>query len=79
MMAIPSQLQVYAGASKIYGQYGNPADYRVGATVFPWRNQVVRWNFEIIELDHSPVGAYSLPYTVGANGPAFHSSFMLWF
>jgi hypothetical protein len=79
MMAMPAKLQLYAGVSKVYGQYGEPSDFRVGANLFPYRNQVVRWNFEILQLDHVPAGAYSLPYSVGGNGAVFHSSFMLWF
>jgi hypothetical protein len=79
MMAMPAKLQLYAGASKVFGQYGEPSDFRVGANLFPYRNQVVRWNFEILALDHAPVGAYSLPYSVGGNGTMFHTSFMLWF
>ena len=78
-MVLPNQLQVYAGASKIYGEYGDPRDFRAGATIFPWKNQVVRWNFEIINVDRSPVGALSLPYAVGSTGTIVHSNFMLWF
>jgi hypothetical protein len=78
-MVMPYQLQVYVAGSKIFGQYGNPGDFRVGATLFPYKNQVVRWNLEVMHLDHSPVGALSLPYSVGSNGTVVHSSFMLWF
>lgn len=78
-MILPSTLQVYAGASKVYGEYGDPSDFRLGLNWFPWKNQVVRWNFEYIQLDRSPVGALSLPYSVGANGPVFHTNFMVWF
>ncbi len=38
-----------------------------------------RWNVEYLDLNRSPVGASSLPYAVGMDGPVFHSSFMLWF
>jgi hypothetical protein len=78
-MAMPSRLQIYAGASKVYGEYGDPSDFRVGATYFPWKNEVVRWNFEYIHLNRSPVGALSLPYNVGSNGGVFHTNFMVWF
>jgi hypothetical protein len=78
-MALPDQLQVYAGASKVFGEYGDPKDFRAGANFYPWKNQVVRWNFEFLHLTRSPVGASSLPYLVGSNGPVFHSSFMVWF
>ena len=78
-MAIPDTLQVYAGVSKVFGEFGDPSDFRIGATFFPWENQVVRWNVEYLDVNRSPVGASSLPYAVGMDGPVFHSSFMLWF
>lgn len=78
-MVLPGQLQVYFGASKVYGEYGDPSDVRVGANYFPWKNEVVRWNLEYIHLNRSPVGALSLPYSVGSNGSVFHTNFMVWF
>lgn len=78
-MAVPRQVQIYAGGSKVFGQYGNPSDFRAGVNVFPWKNQVIKWNVEVIQLKRSPVGALSLPYSVGSNGPVVHSNFMVWF
>ena len=77
-MLKPQQLQIYGGASKVFGQDGDPDDVRLGLNMYPWKNEVVRWNFEFIQLRRSPVGALSLPYAVGSNGPVFHSRFMLW-
>jgi hypothetical protein len=77
-MAIPETLQVYVGGSKVFGEYGDPWDARAGINWYPWKNEVVRWNFEYAELRRSPVGALSLPYSVGANGGVFVTSFMLW-
>lgn len=78
-MAVPKQIQVYAGGSKVFGQYGNPSDVHAGLTYYPWKNETVKWNFEYIYLNRSPVGSLTLPYSVGMNGPVFHSSFMFWF
>ena len=78
-MAIQKTLQVYVAGSKIYGQYGDPSDVRIGASWFPWKNQVVRWNAEVLKLNHSPVGALSLPYPVGGNGNVFYTSFEVYF
>ena len=78
-MVKPQVWQVYAGFSKVLGQYGDPHDVRVGANLFPWKNEALRWNFEYIHLSHSPVGAITLPYQVGSNGDVFHTSFMVYF
>ena len=78
-MLRPRFLQVYAGFSKINGQYGDPHDARVGLNLFPWKNEALRWNFEYISLRHSPVGSITLPYQVGSNGDVFHTSFMVYF
>jgi len=73
-MVVPKQTQIYVSGSKVFGNYGNPSDVRAGVNVFPWKNQVIRWNTEFIQLNRSPVGALSLPYAVGANGPVFTST-----
>lgn len=74
-MLKPQVLQLYVSGSKIFGEYGDPWDARLGANWYPWDNKCVRWNNEFIKLDHSPVGALSLPYVVGGNGLAFSSNF----
>jgi hypothetical protein len=77
-MLRPRTLQVYAGGSKVFGEYGDPWDARAGVNWHPWHNDVVRWNFEYIHLRRSPVGGLSLPYPVGGDGSIFHTSFVLW-
>ncbi len=78
-MPIQHVLQAYVSGSKIYGQYGNPSDFRVGVNWFPARSQVIKWNAEYLLLNKSPVGALSLPYPVGGNGPVFYTSLMIYF
>lgn len=78
-MLRPSFVQVYAGGSRIFGDHGDPSDFRAGVNVFPWKNQVVRWNLEALHLNRSPVGSITLPYLVGSNGTTFHSSLMIYF
>jgi hypothetical protein len=78
-MLQPKTIQLYAGGSKVFGEYGDPWDARAGLNWFPWQNQVVRWNVEYIHLRRSPVGALSLPYVVGANGSVVYANFMVWF
>jgi hypothetical protein len=76
-MVVPERLQLHAGLGMINGQYGDPSEWRAGLSWFPWRTQVARWNVEYIHLDHSPVGALSLPYVVGGNGGLIHADFVV--
>src|SRR5829696_289746 len=78
-MVVPRTLQAYMGFSKIFGQYGQPRDFRAGANFFPFRNKVVRWNNEALYVYRSPVGYTSVPYPVGGRGWIFHSSMELAF
>ncbi|MBV9957656.1 MAG: hypothetical protein JO360_04510 [Acidobacteria bacterium] len=78
-MVIPKTLQAYVGHSRIFGQYGNPFDFRFGTNWFPYRNKVLRWNTEGLYLRGSPVGYTSVPYAVGGTGWVFHSSLELAF
>jgi hypothetical protein len=78
-MVIPEKLQAYAGHSRVFGQYGNPWDFRVGTNWFPFKNHVLRWNTEWLYLRNSPVGYSSVPFALGGNGGVFHSSLELAF
>jgi hypothetical protein len=78
-MLVPKTLQAYVGHSRIFGQYGNPYDFRVGANWFPYKNKVLRWNNEALYLFKSPVGYTSVPFVIGGRGWIFHSSLELAF
>jgi hypothetical protein len=78
-MVVPSTLQAYAGVSKIFGQYGQPRDFRFGMNFFPFKNKVVRWNTEALYLYKSPVGYTSVPFPIGGRGWVFHSNMELAF
>src|SRR5215213_1908756 len=78
-MVVPQKLQLYAGHSRIFGQYGDPWDVRAGMNWFPFKNKVVRWNTEWLYLRNSPVGYTSVPFAVGGNGSVVHSSLELAF
>jgi hypothetical protein len=77
-MILPKALQVYGGGSNVFGEFGDPWDYRAGINWYPWKNQAARFNLEYLELRRSPVGATSLPYTVGGNGTVVYTNFMIW-
>ncbi len=76
-MVIPQTLQLYGTGSKVFGEYGDPWDVRLGLNWYPWKNYVVRWNFEYLQLHRMPVGGLSLPYAVGSNGGIFHSNLVV--
>jgi hypothetical protein len=78
-MVVPQTLQAYAGHSRIFGQYGDPWDFRVGTNWFPYKNKVLRWNTEALYLHKSPVGYTSVPFAVGGRGWVVHSSLELAF
>jgi TolA-binding protein len=78
-MVVPKTVQLYAGGSEIFGQFGTPWDSRFGMNYFPFKNRLVRLNTETIYLFRSPVGYLSLPYPVGAKGWVFHTNFELAF
>jgi hypothetical protein len=78
-MLIPKLLQLYSGGSTIFGQYGQPWDFRLGMNLHPFKNRVLRWNTEFLYLHRSAVGYTALPYPVGGNGPVFHTSWELAF
>jgi hypothetical protein len=76
-MVMPRTLMAYASTSKVFGQYGDPWDGRLGLNWFPWKDLVIWWNFEYLYTHRSPVGAASLPYIVGGNGDTFYTSFVI--
>jgi len=78
-MVIPKSLQAYIGFSKIFGQFGQPRDFRFGTNFFPFKNKVVRWNTEVLYLYKSPVGYTSVPFPVGGRGWVFHTNMELAF
>lgn len=70
-MLIPSTFQVYAGASKVWGEYGDPWDAAVGINWWPWKKRGFRINSELLHMEDAPLGSVMLPYPVGANGWIF--------
>ncbi len=71
-MIIPKLLQLYATWSQVFGEYGDPREFRAGLNYYPWKNHMVRANAEYIYQDKCPVGGLSLPYAVGGTGSIFH-------
>jgi hypothetical protein len=76
-MVVQQSLQIYGSWASINGEYGDPNEFRIGVNWFPWKNHVVRWNFEYIHAEKIPVGGLSLPYAVGSTGGIIHSNFQV--
>ncbi len=72
-MIIQKKLQLYSTYSRIFGQYGDPSEVRLGFNFFPFKNTIgARLNGQVIFMDKCPVGGNSYPYSVGANGTIFN-------
>jgi hypothetical protein len=78
-MVVPRTLQAYLSGSKIFGEYGDPWDAALGFNWFPYRNQNLRANFQLLYLDESPVGYSSVPFIVGGDGTVISVDLMLRF
>ena len=78
-MLMPKTLQGYVGHSRVFGEYGDPWDFRFGVNFFPYKNKVIRWNTEALYLYKSPVGYTSVAYPVGGRGWVFSSTVELAF
>jgi hypothetical protein len=76
-MLVPKKVQLYAGGSMIFGEYGDPSEFRAGLNYFPMKTQLFKINAEYINLNKSPVGGLSSPYPVGGNGGVFHVNLQL--
>src|SRR4051812_23589224 len=71
-MAVPKILQLYFGASQIFGQYGDAWEVRGGENWYFMKQRGLRLNGEWMYVNRSPVGYTAYPYPVGAKGTVFH-------
>jgi hypothetical protein len=77
-MVFPKKLQLYTTYSKIFGEYGDPTEWRAGLNFFPFKKTIsARVNLQAIFMNKSPVGGLAYPYTVGANGVGYNLDFEL--
>ena len=79
VMLVPERWQLYATASKVFGEYGNPSDLSIGVNWFPFARKEMRINAQGIYLRRSPVGGTSYPYLVGGDGWLFNTDFIVTF
>jgi hypothetical protein len=71
-MAVPRILQLYFGASQVFGSHGNTWEVRVGENWYVMKERGIRLNGEWMYVNGSPVGYTAYPYPVGAKGAVFH-------
>ncbi|AMY09159.1 hypothetical protein LuPra_02372 [Luteitalea pratensis] len=71
-MVVPKTLQLYVGASQVFGNYGDPWEVRVGQNWYLMKERGIRLNGEWMYVEGSPVGYTAYPYPVGARGQVFH-------
>ena len=71
-MAVPRILQLYFGASQVFGRYGDQWEIRGGENWYLMKERGIRLNGEVIYMDRSPVGYTAYPVPVGAKGMVFH-------
>jgi len=71
-MAVPKVLQLYTSWSQIFGDYGDPSEFRVGENWYFMKTRGLRVNGEFMHVNGSPVGYTAYPYPVGASGNVFH-------
>jgi Protein of unknown function (DUF3011) len=71
-MALPEILQLYVGASQVFGRYGNQWEVRGGENWYLMKERGIRLNAEWMYVNRSPVGYTAYPYPVGARGTVFH-------
>jgi hypothetical protein len=71
-MAAPKILQLYFGASQVFGQYGDQWEVRGGENWYVMKERGIRLNGEWMYANRSPVGYTAYPYPVGAKGTVFH-------
>ena len=71
-MAVPKILQLYFGASQVFGRYGDQWEVRGGENWYVMKERGIRLNGEWMYVNRSPVGYTAYPYPVGAKGTVFH-------
>jgi hypothetical protein len=71
-MVVPRILQLYFGASQVFGDFGDPWEVRGGENWYFMKDRGLRLNAELMYVKGSPVGYTAYPYPVGARGPVFH-------
>ena len=56
-MIVPKRLELYAGTSYVFSDYGRPKEIITGGNYYPWNTRNLRLNIHVLNVDHSPVSS----------------------
>jgi hypothetical protein len=56
-MVVPKTIELYAGTSYVFSDYGKPKEVLGGGNWYPSKNRNYRLNVHLIHVDHSPVNS----------------------
>src|SRR4029078_2079400 len=56
-MIVPKRIELYAGVSYIFSNYGRPKEFIAGGNYYPWNSRNLRLNVQLINVDRSPVSS----------------------
>lgn len=80
---IPRTLELYAATSQIYGDkdagFSNSSEYLVGMNWYPFDTRNHRLNFQVIDVNGSPVSSTFGYYTGGQDGITVAAAFSIFF
>jgi hypothetical protein len=80
---IPKKLEVYGATSQIYGDedagFGNSSEYLVGVNFYPANTRNHRLNFQLIDVNRSPVSSTFGYYVGGQTGTTYTAAFSVFF
>ena len=80
---VPKKLEAYAATSQIYGDksagFSNSSEYLAGMNYYPFDSRNYRLNFQVIDVNHSPVSSAFGYYVGGQTGTTVATAFSIFF
>ncbi len=80
---VPKKLELYGATSQIFGDKGpgfqNSSEYLVGANFYPANTRNHRLNFQVIDVNRSPVSSTFGYYVGGQKGTTISAAFSVFF
>jgi hypothetical protein len=80
---VKKKLEVYAGTSQIFGDkdagFGDSSEYLAGLNVYPLSTRNHRLNFQVNDVNRSPVSSTFGYYVGGQSGTTYSAAFSIFF